>query len=84
MAKTIGFLAVMWFMIVFCYIIFAASFPAIQTITANSSQMIAASTNASDFPGAKAMVDSAPVWLWFIPGLVGIIVTVATLKNPGK
>ncbi len=81
MAKKFGYLILLWFFIGFAYIMLAAAYPAIQVMVADSSASIGASTNATDFPGAKAAIDSSPVWIWFIPGLVGIITSVIVLKR---
>ena len=81
MAKKFGYIILLWFFIGFAYMMLAAAYPAIQTLVADSSAWIGANTTATDFPGAKAAIDLALVWLWFIPGLVGIITSVIVLKR---
>jgi hypothetical protein len=61
------------------YILMAFTMPAITAISSESAATINASANMSNFPGTIEMVNSAPVWLWFIPGLVGVVTTVIML-----
>lgn len=73
-----------WGFVIVAYIILAVFMPAGQELVSQASTDIAASANMSNFPGAQEMVDSSPVWVWVIPGLVGVIFTAITLKRGDK
>lgn len=70
-----------WAIIIFAYIIMAVTMPAIGELSSLASTDIQASANTSQMPGIVGAVESAPVYLWFIPGGIGLIVTVVTLKR---
>jgi hypothetical protein len=82
MGKKMFYVAMVWFFTIFVYIILAASMPALKSITGEASTLLTATSNMSNYPGTLAAVDSAPVWLWFIPGFVSIVATVVMLKQP--
>ena len=74
-------LGVMWVLIILAYILMAVAMPAIGEITAQASTDIQSSANTSNMPGLVGGVESAPVYLWFIPGAIGIIATAVILKR---
>lgn len=63
------------------YIVMAVSMPAINDLTATAATEMEASANMSRLPGTLEATESFPYWSWAIPGLVGIVVTVITLKK---
>ena len=81
MGKKIGFVVLTWFLVSFCYIIIAAAMPAMVTITTGAATSLSATSNMSNYPGTLQVVQAAPVYLWFIPGGVGLIATVVFLKT---
>jgi len=59
------------------YFILTASMPAITEMTG-----VAANTsNIENYSGAKEAVQSAPIWLYAIPAIVGGIAIVITLRS---
>lgn len=81
MTSKIGGLIITWVVIVFLYIVLAASMPGINDIISEASAALTATSNMTNYPGTKEAIDSAPVWLWFIPGGIGFIATVVMLKK---
>lgn len=69
---------IIWGVIILAYIVLAVAMPAITDITATSA---AAMGDTSGLPGVKEGVQAFPVYVWFIPGGVGIIATVILLKR---
>ena len=74
-------IGVTWVIIIAVYIIIAFMMPAFNSIVSTAGSSLEASANMSNFPGTQETVASAPVWIWFIPGLVGIVYTVWKLKK---
>ena len=74
-------LGVVWLFVIVAYLILAVTMPAGRELVSQAATDLAASANMSNFPGTQGFVESSPVWIWFIPGLVGIIITVVTLKK---
>lgn len=75
-------LAVIWIATTFMYIFLAVGMPVIVEITEVSTAEMHATACMTQFPGTVEAVESAPVWMWFIPGLVGIVATVILLRQP--
>ena len=82
MAKKIGYTILTWFLAVFAYIIMAATMPAFNLIVDQSSTNLQSTSNMSNYPGLLGSVESAPVYIWFIPGAVALIATIVLLKTP--
>jgi len=81
MAKKIGYMILMWFMISFVYVILAASMPALTQMSGEAATTMTATSNMTNYPGTMAAVQAFPVYVWFIPGGVGIIATAVFLKS---
>jgi len=81
MGNKIFWLAILWGAIVVTYIILAAAMPTMRAITSETLVSFNASANMSNFPGTYAAVESSPMWLWFIPLLVGIVTSAVILKK---
>ena len=79
--KKIGILILMWASISLAYVIIAVSMPTVQSLTDNTATELQATSNMSDYPGTLEAVNSFPLFAWFIPGAVGIVVTVVMLKK---
>ena len=77
--KFVG-LIVIWVFVILAYLILAVTMPAGRELASQAATDLEASANMSNFPGAQGFVESSPVWIWFIPGLVGMIITVTTLR----
>ena len=78
MAKKFFMLGIVWGAVILAYIVMGVSMPALRDITATASTEIG---DPAGIVGIKDAVDSAPYWLWTIPGLVGLVVTVVMLKT---
>jgi len=65
--------------VIFTYIIMAASQPAVNDIMTT----VNASANWTNAPDAQAVVNSWPIYMWAIPGAVGVIIIVWALKSGG-
>ena len=78
--KFVG-LGIMWVVVIFAYIIMAAIMPAFTDIVSTANTTIQASANMSNLPGTMGVVQTAPVWIWFIPGVVGLVSTVVMLRK---
>ncbi|MFC1904655.1 hypothetical protein ACFLXT_02710 [Chloroflexota bacterium] len=81
MADKITNMLIVWGAVIFAYIVLAVTMPVHQEMVATSRADMAASANLSNMPGIDAAVASSPVWLWFIPGLVGLVVTAIMLRS---
>ena len=73
-------LAIIWVVVVISYLILAVTSSAITELSTTASTEMQASANLSQQPGIQGMVESSGVWVWFIPGLIGMAATVWTLK----
>ena len=74
-------LIVIWVIVILSYLTMAVIMPAGQELVTQAVTDLEASANMSNFPGTLGMVESSPVWIWILPGLVGVIFTVVTLKS---
>ena len=74
-------LGAMWAIIILVYVLMTVLMPAMNELSSLASTDIQASANTSQMPGIVGAVESSPVWLWFIPGGIGIVVTVIALKR---
>lgn len=81
MAKKIGYIVVTWFAVVFVYIILTAAMPGITAVTGEASTLLQSTSNMTNYPGSLEVVESAPMWVWFIPGGVGIAATAVFLRQ---
>lgn len=71
----------LWAIIGFSYIILAVAMPAGRELISEAATTINASCNISQVIGVSEAVGAAPVYLWFIPGGIGLISTVWILKK---
>ena len=72
-------IVLIWLAVIASYIGLAATHPAQLQLIQEASADLAASANMSNFPGTKELVDAWPMLVWFIPGIVGGVLTVMTL-----
>lgn len=77
-------LIMIWVFVIVAYLFIAVFMPAGRELVSEASTELAASANMSNFPGTQEAVDSSPVWIWALPGLVGVIFTAVTLKRGDK
>ena len=81
MTNKIFTLAIIWGAVIFAYLLLGFTMGMHNQIVSDTLTSFNASANMTLFPGTYEAVASAPVWLWFIPGPVGIVVTVIILKR---
>lgn len=81
MSKKLFALAIIWAAGIFAYIMLGFLMPVWLTLSSNATAAMDATANMSNFPGTKEMVQSSPVWVWFIPGSVIVVATVVMLKG---
>jgi hypothetical protein len=63
------------------YILIAVTMPFWVDITTSVNASIYASSNVSELPGAVEAVQYAPLWIYFIPGVVFFAALVGILKS---
>lgn len=74
LGATVGIIVI----VVFLYVFFAATQPATNAIieTAN------ATANWTGFESTQAVINAWPLYMWFLPGLFGIVGLVITWRFP--
>jgi len=81
MGNKIFLMAIIWGAVLVAYIMLGLLMPMHQQIMNESLVSFNATANMSHFPGTYDAVASSSVWLWFIPGPVGLVVSVIMLKR---
>lgn len=67
--------------VIVIYIILTAAQPAIVEVANTANVTMAASSNMSNFPGMAEATVAAPLWIYFIPGGVGLAAVIFILKR---
>jgi len=80
MGNKVGTIFLVWLGVVVAYIMMAAVFPAMTGISEDASTQLSSSSNMTLYPGSLDVVDGFPLWVWLIPGGLGIVATVVNLK----
>lgn len=70
-----------WALVIIAYIILPFIMPVMQDISDDVYATVNASSNMSNYVGAGETVQLYPLFAWFIPGIIGGIVTVVTLRE---
>lgn len=79
MGKKIFYLMVIWGCVVVAYIIwFAAGLP----FQREAAEIASNGVGAENATGYQAAVNSSPLWLSFLPGLVGLIMSIMVMRMP--
>ena len=76
----LGTLVIVWVFVVIAYILIGTMMPAYKEITDEVSTQIHTTANTDQQPGVVGAVESFPVYIWLIPGALGILTTVYILK----
>lgn len=79
--KKIGLIILTLTMTVFAYIIMTLLQPTIVDISNTANMTMAASSNMTNYPGASEVMVGAPLWLYFVPGVLCIVIVVKILKS---
>lgn len=74
-------LVTIWIVISFSYIILAVTMPVIQQISGDTAVELEATSDMSNYPGTLEVVNTTPLFAWFIPGALGIAGSVYVLKS---
>ncbi|MBU1027405.1 MAG: hypothetical protein KKA31_06725 [Candidatus Margulisbacteria bacterium] len=64
-------------LLVIVYLVLTAAMPTITTITVDTGN----ASGMSDYPETQAAIRSAPIWIYFLPGVIGIAAIVVMLKK---
>ncbi len=83
MGKKVLWLVALWAAVVVAYVFLAAAMPAIRDLSSQAVVDMNASANMSQQPGAVGAVETAPIWVWFIPGTIGGVFSVIILSKKG-
>lgn len=67
--------------VLFVYLVLLAIMPIFVEVTTTANETITASDNWSDYPGSQAVLVGAPLWIFFIPGAIGIASIVVVLRS---
>lgn len=81
MVQKIGGMIMIWGGVIVGYIFLAFSMPAHSAIVNDSLTSLNASANMTNFPGTYEAVAMFPVYVWFIPFVVGMVATVIHLRE---
>ncbi len=71
----------LWGGVIMAYILLALTMPAHNAIVQDSLVSLNASANMSNFPGTYDAVAMFPVYVWFIPFVVGVVASVIHLRD---
>ena len=64
------------------YLILLVTMPILVDATITCNSTINASSNMSLYPGTSSMVIATPWILWWVPGVIGMIIVIIILKRP--
>ena len=78
----IGRIAIVVVMVIAVYLFMLVVMPTIVDIVSSANSTMDASSNMSMYPGTSPAVLATPWFLWFVPGVVGMIAVVVILKKP--
>jgi len=67
--------------VVIIIIFITAIMPVFVDFTSTANTTIAASSNFSDYPGTQSALLAAPLWIYFIPVIVGVVAIVMVLRE---
>ena len=81
MIQIIGKIVVTWFIVIFAYIVLAVTMPGITSITNSTATALDATSNMTNYPGTKQLIQAYPVWVWLIPGGLGLCATAVFLRE---
>jgi len=81
MADKLITVGIIWAAVLVAYLILGFTMDMHNQIISDTLASYNATANMTNFPGMYDATASAPVWLWFIPGPVGMVATVVVLKK---
>lgn len=81
MVEKLKFLGVIWFCVIFAYIFLAFTNDVTDSIAANVSAEMASQNLSASIVGIEEAMGSFNFWKWPIPALLGIVLSVVTLRE---
>lgn len=78
----IGAVSVVVVAVCILYLLMLVIMPVMADFASTANTTMAASSNLTNYPGAAEGVLVAPWFLWFAPGVVGMVAVVIILKRP--
>lgn len=78
MANKIFMYGLVWLLVLIAYLVLAFTMPAIQGLVTDTSAEFA-TQNMTGIVGVEDAVTSSHVWLWILPGAVGVVISVGVL-----
>lgn len=78
----LGTVAMIVGFVIVAYLFLLVAMPVITDAVSTANTTMAATSNMSNYPGTQEAVLATPWVLFFVPGVIGIIAVVITLKRP--
>lgn len=79
--KKVGWVIVVWIGVIISYVILTAAMPAVNSLVQTANTTMAAASNMTNYPGTQDAILTAPLWLYFLPGGIGLVLTIIILKS---
>lgn len=81
MGNALKNLGIMWLLIIVVYIMLAFLYPVFTTMASTGDALLVATSNMSNYPGSREVVQTSALWIWFVPGGIGFIATVVVIRE---
>ena len=81
MAKKFGWSVLLWIAVVAAYLVMTVLMPATNSLVSTANASLVATSNMSNYPGLQEGIETAPLWLYFVPALAGVVLQVIILKT---
>lgn len=75
-----GVLVITWFCVIVALILLAVTMPAVESLADSGYATASASANLTNMPGSAESFNLFPFLFWFVPPVLGIIITWQTLR----
>lgn len=79
--KKIGLIALTLGFVIFAYMILTLVQPTLVDIANTANTTMSASSNMSNYPGTAEVMTGSPLWLYFVPAVLGGIIIVGILRS---
>jgi len=71
-------------MVFIAYLAMLIIMPFVSDMASTANVTMAASSNLTNYPGSAEAVLAAPWILWWVPGVIGMVLVVIVLKQPDE
>jgi len=78
----LGAIAIIVGMVIIAYLFLLVAMPVIADAVSTTNTTMAATSNMTNYPGTQEATLATPWVLFFVPGVIGIISVIITLKRP--